>query len=57
MKALDIDPAEVARQAEELRPQGIYRGIGFSTYTEICGLAPSRITGPMRNSRCGQASR
>ena len=22
------------------------RGIGFSTYTEICGLAPSRIVGP-----------
>jgi carbon-monoxide dehydrogenase large subunit len=41
-----IDPAEVARQAEELRPKGIHRGIGFSTYTEICGLAPSRITGP-----------
>jgi aerobic carbon-monoxide dehydrogenase large subunit len=41
-----IDPAEVARQAEELRPQGVHRGIGFSTYTEICGLAPSRITGP-----------
>src|SRR5581483_7737879 len=29
-----------------LAEQGIYRGIGFSTYTEICGLAPSRITGP-----------
>jgi carbon-monoxide dehydrogenase large subunit len=41
-----IDPAEVARQAEELRPRGIHRGIGFSTYTEICGLAPSRVTGP-----------
>ena len=25
---------------------GVYRGIGLSTYTEICGLAPSRITGP-----------
>jgi carbon-monoxide dehydrogenase large subunit len=22
------------------------RGIGFSTYTEICGLAPSRVVGP-----------
>jgi carbon-monoxide dehydrogenase large subunit len=41
-----IDPAQVAREAEELRPKGILRGIGFSTYTEICGLAPSRITGP-----------
>jgi carbon-monoxide dehydrogenase large subunit len=41
-----IDVAEVRRQAEELRPQGIYRGIGFCTYTEICGNAPSRMVGP-----------
>jgi len=41
-----IDVAEVRRQAEELRPTGIYRGIGFCTYTEICGNAPSRIVGP-----------
>jgi carbon-monoxide dehydrogenase large subunit len=41
-----IDPAEVRREAEELRSRGIYRGIGFSTYTEICGNAPSRIVGP-----------
>jgi carbon-monoxide dehydrogenase large subunit len=41
-----IDPAEVRRQAEELRGRGIYRGIGYSTYTEICGNAPSRIVGP-----------
>ena len=26
--------------------KGIYRGIGFCTYTEICGNAPSRIVGP-----------
>src|SRR5439155_9865576 len=31
---------------EELRARGIYRGIGFCTYTEICGNAPSRIVGP-----------
>jgi carbon-monoxide dehydrogenase large subunit len=41
-----IDPAQVRREAEELRRRGIYRGIGFSTYTEICGNAPSRIVGP-----------
>ncbi len=41
-----IDPAEVRREAEGLRARGVYRGIGFSTYTEICGLAPSRIAGP-----------
>ena len=41
-----IDPAEVRAEAEQLREQGIYRGIGFSTYTEICGNAPSRAVGP-----------
>jgi aerobic carbon-monoxide dehydrogenase large subunit len=41
-----VDVAAVRREAEELRPRGIHRGIGFSTYTEICGLAPSRVTGP-----------
>jgi carbon-monoxide dehydrogenase large subunit len=50
-KALDkllehIDPAQVRKEAEELRSKGIYRGIGFCTYTEICGNAPSRIVGP-----------
>jgi aerobic carbon-monoxide dehydrogenase large subunit len=41
-----IDPAEVRKEAEELRSKGIYRGIGFCTYTEICGNAPSRAVGP-----------
>jgi carbon-monoxide dehydrogenase large subunit len=41
-----VDPAQVRREAQELRARGIYRGIGFSTYTEICGNAPSRIVGP-----------
>ena len=41
-----IDPAQVRQEAEQLREQGIYRGIGFSTYTEICGNAPSRAVGP-----------
>jgi carbon-monoxide dehydrogenase large subunit len=34
------------REQEELRSQGTYRGVGFSTYMEICGLAPSRVVGP-----------
>ena len=41
-----IDPAKVRQEAAELRERGIYRGIGFCTYTEICGNAPSRIVGP-----------
>ena len=36
----------VPREQEELRAKGIYRGIGFSTWMEICGLAPSRVVGP-----------
>jgi carbon-monoxide dehydrogenase large subunit len=44
LEHVDVD-AFRSEQAS-LREQGIYRGLGFSTYTEICGLAPSRITGP-----------
>ncbi|MDQ3849766.1 MAG: molybdopterin-dependent oxidoreductase [Actinomycetota bacterium] len=44
LEIVDLDGfrAEQAR----LREQGVHRGIGFSTYTEICGLAPSRAVGP-----------
>jgi aerobic carbon-monoxide dehydrogenase large subunit len=41
-----VDVAAFRREQEELRSKGTYRGIGFCTYTEICGLAPSRVTGP-----------
>jgi carbon-monoxide dehydrogenase large subunit len=41
-----VDLAAFETERSEKRAEGIYRGIGFSTYTEICGLAPSRITGP-----------
>jgi aerobic carbon-monoxide dehydrogenase large subunit len=30
----------------QLRQKGVYRGVGFSTYVEVCGLAPSRAVGP-----------
>ncbi len=50
-KALDkllehVDVAAFRSEQEELRSQGIYRGLGFCTYTEICGLAPTRVVGP-----------
>ena len=32
--------------AKSEAPAGKLRGVGYSTYTEICGLAPSRVTGP-----------
>ena len=31
---------------QSLRSQGVHRGVGFSTYVEVCGLAPSRAVGP-----------
>jgi carbon-monoxide dehydrogenase large subunit len=41
-----VDVEAFRREQAELRQRGIYRGIGFSTYVEICGLAPSRVLGP-----------
>ena len=45
-KALDraleiVSYEDFRREQEEARKQGRYRGIGFSTYVEICGAAPS----------------
>jgi carbon-monoxide dehydrogenase large subunit len=34
------------RELAAAREQGRYIGIGFSTWMEICGLAPSRVVGP-----------
>ena len=49
-KALDraleiVDYAGFRRGQEEARKQGRYVGIGFSTYVEICGVAPSAWAG------------
>jgi carbon-monoxide dehydrogenase large subunit len=49
-KALDralelVDYEGFRRDQEEARRQGRYRGIGFSTYVEICGAAPSAWIG------------
>jgi aerobic carbon-monoxide dehydrogenase large subunit len=41
-----VDVDAFRREQAEQRQRGIYRGIGFSTYMEICGLAPSRVVGP-----------
>jgi carbon-monoxide dehydrogenase large subunit len=34
------------REQEAARSEGRHLGVGFSTYTEICGLAPTRLFGP-----------
>jgi carbon-monoxide dehydrogenase large subunit len=44
LEHFDIDAFEQERQ--EAASRGKLLGCGFSTYTEICGLAPSRVTGP-----------
>jgi aerobic carbon-monoxide dehydrogenase large subunit len=41
-----VNLEEFRREQADLRERGVYRGIGFSTYVEICGLAPSRAVGP-----------
>jgi carbon-monoxide dehydrogenase large subunit len=41
-----FDVAEFRREQERLRAEGKYRGVGFSTWVEVCGLAPSRAVGP-----------
>ena len=41
-----VDVEAFRGEQAELREQGIHRGIGFSTYVEVCGLAPSRAVGP-----------
>jgi aerobic carbon-monoxide dehydrogenase large subunit len=42
----NVDMEAFRREQAELREQGVYRGIGLSTYMEMCGLAPSRAVGP-----------
>jgi aerobic carbon-monoxide dehydrogenase large subunit len=44
LEMLDLDAFR--REQAESRDKGVYRGVGFSTYVEICGLGPSRALGP-----------
>jgi aerobic carbon-monoxide dehydrogenase large subunit len=44
LEMLDLDAFR--GEQERLRGEGTYRGVGFSTYVEICGLGPSRALGP-----------
>ncbi len=45
-KALELaDYAGLAGRKEEARQRGQLRGIGFATYIEACGLAPSQVAG------------
>jgi carbon-monoxide dehydrogenase large subunit len=44
LEMLDLDAFRAEQTAQ--REHGKLLGVGFSTYTEICGLAPSRAVGP-----------
>jgi carbon-monoxide dehydrogenase large subunit len=47
-KALEmVDYEELRERQEELREEGRYLGIGFSSYIEACGLAPSELAGQL----------
>jgi len=48
LELLDLDA--IRADQEELRARGEAKqiGVGFSTYNEMCGLAPSRILGAIR---------
>jgi aerobic carbon-monoxide dehydrogenase large subunit len=41
-----VDVEAFRREQAAAREEGRYLGIGFSTWMEICGLAPSRVVGP-----------
>jgi carbon-monoxide dehydrogenase large subunit len=46
--ALELaDIAGFAKRKEEARRRGMLRGIGFSSYIEACGLAPSNVAGAL----------
>ena len=53
-KALEIiDYENLRKEQERLRQEGRYIGIGFSTYIEACGLAPSAVVGSL-GAQAGQ---
>jgi aerobic carbon-monoxide dehydrogenase large subunit len=47
-KALEaFDYKAFRKEQEQARKQGRYLGVGFSTYVEACGLAPSSVVGSL----------
>ena len=47
-KALEsFDYRGFRKEQEQARKQGRYLGVGFSTYVEACGLAPSQVAGAL----------
>ena len=53
LEHLGLDELEAEQQARRERGDVKQLGIGFSTYNEMCGLAPSRILGAIRYAAGG----
>ncbi len=48
LELLDLDGVKADQAARRERGDAKQLGVGFSTYNEMCGLAPSRILGAIR---------
>ena len=48
LELLDLDPIRADQAERRTRGDAKQIGVGFSTYNEMCGLAPSRILGAIR---------
>ena len=48
LELLDLPAIQAEQEARRERGDGKQIGVGFSTYNEMCGLAPSRILGAIR---------
>jgi carbon-monoxide dehydrogenase large subunit len=48
LEHLDLDAIRKEQAARRKRNEAKQLGVGFSTYNEMCGLAPSRILGAVR---------
>ena len=48
LELLDLDAIEAEQESRRSSGDPVQLGVGFSTYNEMCGLAPSRILGAIR---------
>jgi carbon-monoxide dehydrogenase large subunit len=53
LEALDLEGIQADQKARRERGDVKQIGVGFSTYNEMCGLAPSRILGAIRYAAGG----
>src|SRR5205823_1432115 len=56
LAVLDYDAVRAEQEARRSSKDRKQLGIGFSTYVEMCGLAPSRILGALRYGAGGWES-